>query len=369
MIPMDSDTVFPDDLVITLGEVPGLGSRKIRLLLNTYPEIESWQDLLACDLARVEGISETLLDRLNAADPDVGIRMLEKLPALHTRYIHYWQEDYPHQLKALYDAPVGLYLRGNETLAGDFMAVVGTRQPTSYGRDQTRRLSQELVAAGLGIVSGLARGIDTAAHKAALEAGGLTIAVLGCGVDVVYPMENRKLYQELLKKGLAVSEYPPGANPDAHHFPQRNRIISGLSLGTIVVEAGIGSGALITAYCALDQDREVFAVPGRVDSAKSAGCHEIIQKGAKLVRQVEDILSELTPPYAAQPGEQIDLLRRADLTDTERTILDFLGSEPVLVDQIAEELHRDISELLGVLLQLEMKGLVLQSAGKRFRRA
>lgn len=361
--------MIPADVIINLGEVPGLGSRKIRLLLNTFPEIETWPDLMNCDFAQVEGISDTLVARLRTADPDVGARMLEKLAAMHTRYVHYWHEEYPQQLKALYDAPVGLYLRGKETLAGDYLAVVGTRQPTSYGRDQTRRLSQELVAAGLGIVSGFARGIDTAAHKATLEAGGRTIAVLGCGVDVIYPMENRKLYQELLEKGLAVSEYSPGASPDAHHFPQRNRIISGLSLGTLVVEAGIGSGALITAYSALDQDREVFAVPGRVDSAKSAGCHEIIQKGAKLVRQVEDILSELTPPYAAQPGEQIDLLRRADLTDIERTILDFLGSEPILVDQIAEELHRDISELLGVLLQLEMKGLVIQSAGKRFSRA
>ncbi|MFB0517393.1 MAG: DNA-processing protein DprA [Candidatus Neomarinimicrobiota bacterium] len=306
---------------------------------------------------------------MQATEPDLGLVILEKLSRLDSRYVHYWHEEYPSQLKAVYDAPAGLYLRGAGSLQVDFLAVVGTRQPTTYGREQTRRLCHELVAAGLGIVSGFARGIDTAAHRAALEMGGNTIAVLGCGVDVVYPMENRKLYQELLAKGLAVSEYPPGTSPDGHHFPQRNRIISGLALGALVTEAGKGSGALITAYHALDQNREVFALPGRVDSAKSAGCHELIQKGAKLVGRVEDILSELIPPYSAQPGQQVDLLREVDLTDPEREVLDYLQREPVLVDKIAEELHRDISELLGVLLHLEMKGLVVQSAGKRFARA
>jgi len=361
--------MLPEEVIIALGEVPGLGSRKVRAILNTFPDISGWRDLLARDLTRVEGISDTLIERLREADSDTGLRILEKLPRLSTRYVHYWHEEYPAQLKAVYDAPAGLYFRGAERLEGDFLAVVGTRQPTSYGRDQTRHLCHEIVAAGLGIVSGFARGIDTVAHRAAFETGGNTVAVLGCGVDVVYPMENRKLYQELLEKGLAVSEYPPGASPDGHHFPQRNRIISGLSLGTLIVEAGKGSGALITAYHALDQDREVFALPGRVDSIKSAGCHELIQKGAKLVGKVEDILSELIPPYSAEPGRQIDLLREVDLTDTEREIMDYLRREPVLVDQIAEDLHRNISELLGVLLHLEMKGVVIQSAGKRFARA
>ncbi|UCH63483.1 MAG: DNA-processing protein DprA [Fidelibacterota bacterium] len=361
--------MLPDEVIITLGEVPGLGSRRVRAILNTFSDVINWNDLLSRDLVSVERVSDTLIERLRAADPDTGQRILEQLPRLSTRYVHYWHEDYPVQLKALYDAPTGLYVRGAGSLEGDFLAVVGTRQPTSYGRDQTRRLCQELVAAGLGIVSGFARGIDTAAHKATLDTGGNTVAVLGCGVDVIYPMENRKIYQELLGKGLTVSEYPPGTSPDAHHFPQRNRIISGLSLGTLVVEAGKGSGALITAYHALDQDREVFALPGRVDSAKSDGCHEIIQRGAKLVTRVEDVLSELTPPYSVRPGQQMEILREVDLTDTEREIMEYLTGEPVLVDRIAEDLKRDVSELLGVLLHLEMKGLVIQSAGKQFARA
>jgi DNA processing protein len=358
----------PDEVIVTLGEVAGVGSRKAKGILQAFPEISSWKELIDCDLEQVDGVSKTLARSIREAEPGSGSNILGQLPKLQSRYIHYWQDEYPAQLRALYDAPVGLYVRGPEVLEGDFMAVVGTRQPSEYGRDQTRRISQELVAAGLGIVSGFARGIDTAAHKAALESGGQTIAVLGCGVDVVYPAENRKLYRQLLEQGAAVSEYPPGAGPDAHHFPQRNRIISGLALGALVVEAGIGSGALITAYRALDQDREVFALPGRADNPKSAGCHLLIQKGAKLVTKVEDILAELSPPYALHSGQQMDILSAPQLTQSERDILDFLKEEPVQVDRIAEELHAEVSELLSLLLQLEMKGLVKQAAGKRFGR-
>ncbi len=360
--------MLPDDVVLTLAEVPGLGSRRVRAVVNTFPDVSSWPDLLERDLARVDGISTVLVDHVRAIDPGTGARILAQLPRLSATYLHYWQEGYPQQLKALYDPPVGLYVRGGGSLEGDFLAMVGTRKPTTYGRAQARQLAHELVAAGLGIVSGFARGIDTAAHRATLESGGSTVAVLGCGVDVVYPFENRKLYESLLENGLALSEYPPGTDPDGHHFPQRNRIISGLALGTVVVEAGRGSGALITAYHSLDQDREVFAVPGPVDAPQSEGCHELIQKGAKLVMRVEDILAELTPPYSARPGEQIDLLRETQLSGPERTIVDYLQHEPVLVDRIAEELHLDVSELLGMLLHLEMKGLVVQSAGKRFAR-
>ncbi len=360
--------MLPDEVVITLGEVPGLGSRKVRAILSHFPDVSGWADLLACDLTSVEGISRTLADNVRAIDPGTGARQLAELQRLSARYVHYWDEDYPAQLRSLYDAPAGLFVRGSGDLSGDFIAVVGTRKPSTYGREQARRLSHELVAAGLGIVSGFARGIDTAAHRAAIETGGTTVAVLGCGVDVVYPAENRQLYQSLLEQGLALSEYPPGTGPDGHHFPQRNRIISGLALGTLVVEAGRGSGALITAYHSLDQDREVYAVPGPVDSQRSAGCHELIQKGAKLVTRVEDILSELKPPYSAQPGQQFDLLREADLAGPEREIVDYLQREPVPVDRMAEDLRLDVSELLGLLLHLEMKGLVVQTAGKQFAR-
>ena len=359
--------MIPAEIVLTLLEVPGLGSRKVHAILSTFPDITDWRELLACDIGSVEGISKTLAHRLQETPVEIGLGILDRTEAIGGRYIHCWQPEYPKMLSKIYDPPVGLYLRGRGNFEAEFMAVVGTRQPTPYGREQTRHLSHELISVGLGIASGFARGIDTVAHTAAMEVGGPTVAVLGCGVDVVYPAENRKLYAALLEKGLALSEYPPGTNPDGHHFPQRNRIISGLSLGVLVVEAGLGSGALITAVHALDLDRQVFAVPGRIDNKKSTGCHQLINRGAKLVGRVEDILSELGAPYSAAPCDQLDLIR--DLPEPERGILEYLSREPVPVDQIAQELDRDIAELLTILLFMEMNGLVIQTAGKQFSRA
>ncbi len=359
--------MIPAEVVLTLLEVPGLGSRKAHAILSSFPGISDWQELLACDISRVEGISNALAHRLRETPIEIGQRILERTESLGGRYLHYWQPGYPKMLSQIYDPPVGLFLRGQGDLEAEFIAVVGTRQPTPYGREQARHLTHEVISVGLGITSGFARGIDTVAHTAAMEVRGRTVAVLGCGIDIVYPAENRKLYSSLLEKGLAVSEYPPGAKPDGHHFPQRNRIISGLSLGVLVVEAGTGSGALITALHALDLDRQVFAVPGRIDNKKSTGCHELINRGAKLVGRVEDILSELGAPYSAAPGDQLDLIR--DLPEPERGILEYLSREPVPVDQIAEDLNRDISELLAILLFMEMNGLVIQTAGKRFSRA
>ncbi|MCK4578683.1 MAG: DNA-processing protein DprA [Candidatus Marinimicrobia bacterium] len=359
--------MIPAELILTLQNVPGLGARRIRTILNTYPHITEWKDLLDSNLSVVDGISGTLIDRIHGAQPQYGLSILDRIHELGARFINISQPVYPALLKELYDAPVGLFIHGAGKLEGDFIAVVGTRRPTSYGRETARALSHALVASGLGIVSGFARGIDSTAHTAALETGGLTVAVMGCGVDVVYPPENRKLYERLLENGLIVSEYPPGANPDAHHFPQRNRIISGLSLGTLVVEAGLGSGALITAVHALDLGRGVFAVPGKIDSPRSEGCHNLINSGAKLVAKVEDVLLELQPPYSAVPGDQLSIV--PDLPAPERSIMEYLNREPVPVDRIAEDLNTDVSELLTTLLYLEMKGLVTQAAGKRFARA
>lgn len=359
--------MIPAEVVLTLLNVPGLGSRKVHAILSAFPNIGNWPELLDCGLGRVEGVSHTLVERVRSTPVDIGQRILDDTQAAGARYIHFWEPEYPAMLKNIYDPPAGLFVRGQGGLEGDFLAVVGTRQPTPYGREQARHLSHELVAVGLGIVSGFARGIDTTAHSAALEVGGRTVAVLGCGVDVVYPAENRKLYKALLEKGIALSEYPPGTKPESHHFPQRNRIISGMSMGTLVVEAGAGSGALITALHTLDLDRQVFAVPGRIDNSKSTGCHDLINSGAKLVGQVEDILTELSPPYSAAPGDQLDLLR--DLPEPERGILEYLSREPIPVDRIAEDLNHSISELLTILLFMEMKGLVYQTAGKRFYRA
>jgi DNA processing protein len=323
--------------------------------------------LLSRDLKKISGISGTLVDRIRAADTELPAKILDQCAALETRYIYLGHPEYPGLLAELYDAPVGLFVRGKGALDADYLAVVGTRRASDYGREQARQLTFGMVAAGLGIISGMARGIDSYAHKAALEAGGQTVAILGCGVDVVYPSENRKLYQQILEQGLAISEYPPGTKPEGHHFPQRNRIISGLALGTLVVEAGAGSGAIITALRSLDQDREVFAVPGRINDSRSEGCHNLIQQGAKLVTKLEDILSELQQPYSAGPGVQLDLLR--DLPDPEREIIEYLDGDPVQVDRIAEDLGQNISSLLSLLVTMELRGIVVQTAGKRFSRA
>ncbi len=359
--------MITNDVILSLQQVHGLGTRRIRAILNTFPDVTNWADLLTCNLRSVEGISNTLLDRFSTVDPGENSKILDLTHAMGARFIHYWADDYPEQLKVLYDAPVALYVRGAGQIDESYLGVVGTRKPTEYGRACTKLLAQELVAAGLGIVSGFARGIDTLAHRTALEIGGRTIAVMGCGVDVVYPSENHRVYQTLLESGLIISEYPPGTNPDGHHFPQRNRIISGLSMGTLVVEAGQGSGALITAFHSLDIGREVFAVPGPIDSPKSAGCNQLINRGAKLVMKIEDILAELSPPFSAVPGEQIDLLQ--GLSDSERGVMEYLDRRPVSIDKIAEDLKWDISDLLGTLLILEMQGFVSQTAGKQFARS
>ena len=344
-----------------------MGPRKVRNLLLAHPGLTSWADLQSADLRGIDGISNILLSRVRQANPEEALRILERCAAAGIRYISIDDPGYPDLLRELYDAPVGLFARGGGPLDVDCLAVVGTRRASDYGRRMTRQLSAALVAAGLGTVSGMARGIDSTSHQATLDAGGHTVAVLGCGVDVVYPSENRRLYDRLLERGLLLSEYLPGTPPDGHHFPQRNRIISGLALGTLVVEAGQGSGALITALRSLDQNREVFAVPGRADDKRAAGCHGLIQGGAKLVQRIEDILSELRQPYSAGPGEQLDMIRY--VPEPERRLLDYLGPEPVLVDTIAEDMDWNISELLSLLVTMELRGLVMQSAGKRYARA
>ncbi|MCH8328192.1 MAG: DNA-protecting protein DprA [Candidatus Marinimicrobia bacterium] len=356
--------MIPAEVYITLDQVPGLGPRKVRNIFNAYPSISSWADLLSADLTIIDGLSSVLSSRIHQADSGKARAILDSCEQLGTQYIALTHASYPPLLAELYDAPSGIYIRGAGRLDADYIAVVGTRRASDYGRQATRELTAGMVASGLGIVSGMARGIDSAAHQAALDAGGITAAILGTGVDVVYPAENRKLFDQLIERGLLISEYPPGTKPEGHHFPQRNRIISGLALGTLVVEAGKGSGALITAVRSMDQNREVFAVPGRVDDARSAGCHALIQDGAKLVMRIEDIFSELQPPYSAGPGEQIEIIR--DLPPPEQKVLGYLSREPVIVDKIAEDLSWNISELLSLLMTMELQGLVVQSAGKRY---
>ncbi len=320
-------------------------------------------------LVRIRGISPVLAKKiLEPPDRELLDGQAKLLRKFSAGLLSILDENYPGSLKTIYDPPPILFYRGNPALLENpLIGMVGTRTPTGAGKRATRELTQGLAEAGLTIVSGFARGVDAIAHETALRYESSPIAVLGCGVDRVYPAENRELFESLLERGLILSEFMLGTKPDAPNFPRRNRIISGLSRGIVVTEAGSKSGALITAYMALDQNREVFAVPGTIFNHQSAGVNRLIQQGAKLVSGVEDILQELGGKFnlgtsAGQTALPIGL------EGEEARIFEALNADPRHIDQLAESLHSTTFSLLGVLLQLELKGLVQQLPGKHFVR-
>jgi DNA processing protein len=277
--------------------------------------------------------------------------------------------EYPTRLQAVASAPPVLYVRG-ELTPGDeaAVAVVGSRRATAYGEEMARELARELGRRGLTIVSGLARGIDAAAHRGAVEVGGRTVAVLGCGLDQVYPPEHRQLADAVAGSGALVSEFPLGTSPLRPHFPRRNRIISGLSLGVVVVEAGVESGALITAHHALEQGREVFAVPGRVHARYSEGCNRLIKAGAKLVETWEDVLVELVPNLKRSRPARSASPPPSGLTEEERRIFDLLGDGPQHIDAIIVQSGLGGGRAASILVGMEMRGVVRQRPGKVFER-
>jgi DNA processing protein len=290
---------------------------------------------------------------------------------------------YPSQLLSTYDYPAFLYVKGHLKEDDVNVAVVGSRTASTYGKFTTERLCRELVLRGITVISGLARGIDSAAHRGALSGKGRTIAVLGCGLDVVYPPENEKLFNEISLQGALISEFPFGTPPNAPNFPARNRIISGISLGVVVVEASEKSGSLITARIALEQGREVFAVPGSIDSSGSRGTNKLIKQGAKLIENVEDILEEILPqvtiaPKVVKPDQRqkqpedhqkiLNLSPDLVLKETEKTVWQVLSQKPVHIDQIITSTGLTAHEVLGILLNLELQGLIEQKPGKTYMR-
>ena len=280
----------------------------------------------------------------------------------------YQDPGYPQRLLTIYDYPPLLYVRGRLTEADELaVAVVGSRRASSYGRKVAQNIAAGLAQRGVTVISGLARGVDSVAHRGVLAVGGRTVAVLGSGIDVIYPAENKALAGQIVQNGAVISEFPPGSEPEAGHFPRRNRIISGLSMGVVVVEARVRSGALLTARFALDQNREVFAVPGNIDFAGSQGPHHLIQDGAKLVRNVQDILDELPVPGRV---EQAGLPVRSmpSLSADEEKLLDVVTDQPAAVDDLIARSGLQPAETLVQLLSLEMKGLIQQLSGKKFVR-
>lgn len=270
---------------------------------------------------------------------------------------------YPALLQEIHDPPALLFVRGQvELLNQPQLAMVGSRSTSSAGRENAFRFARELSAAGFTITSGMALGIDAASHEGALAANGATIAVLGTGVDVVYPRRNYQLYNRLLQAGVVVSELPPGARPLRSHFPARNRLISGMSLGVLVVEAALMSGSLITARCAIDQNREVFALPGSIHSANSRGCHQLIQQGACLVQAASDIMQQLQGWLPT--GRSVSPVQTAvELSSQERALLTIMGFDPAPIDQLQLLSGWPLPELTSVLMALELKGTVSCQAG------
>ena len=281
-------------------------------------------------------------------------------------------ERYPELLRAIYDPPAVLYCDGSvEPGDRQAVAIVGSRQATPYGLRITETLAGELSALGFTILSGFARGIDAAAHRAALAAGGRTIAVLGCGLDVDYPPGHASLHAEIAGSGAVLTEFAPGTPPRATNFPRRNRIISGLALGVVVVEAADDSGSLITARLALEQGREVFAVPGPIDVPTSQGPHGLLKQGATLVETVDDIVEELLPqldrPLQTLKTEPIAALpEHVELSPSERTVLEVMSREPLHLDDLTERSRLTTPAVAGILLGLELKALVKQLPGQRY---
>ncbi|MBI4531372.1 MAG: DNA-protecting protein DprA [Candidatus Latescibacteria bacterium] len=358
--------------LLTLHMIPGIGPNRLRMLVNHFETPEAVLTASGRDLMEVDGIDDVLSNAIRHTRPDdqTVTEQLDTLDRCGGRIVTWWDGEYPSYLKEIYDPPTLLFVRGTLPTPDEVtLAVVGSRVATPYGRTVTERLVGGLTRHGITIVSGMARGIDGIAHRAALSNGGRTIGVLGCGLDVVYPAEHKKLYDEVSVNGAILSECPMGTAPEAHNFPRRNRMISGLSLGVLVVEAQEKSGALLTAKLALDQGRDVFAVPGNIDASRSRGTNRLIQQGAKLVLDIEDILDELTGPLggvrpslsATAPGEH--------LSEEEKGLLDRLSpSEPRHIDALSVESGLPSSKALALLLPLELAGLVRQLSGKHFVR-
>ncbi len=345
---------------VAFTRVRGIGPMRFGRLLNSFGSAAAaWRagraDLLAAGLD-ARAIDALLEERARVPSP---LAELEALERQGVRAIPQSDPDYPALLREIYLPPVLLYVRRTLRLADAWaVAIVGTRRATTYGHQVTEQLARGLASSNVTVISGLARGIDTAAHKAALAvSGGRTIAVLGCGVDIIYPPENAKLAARLCEQGALVSEFPMGTQPEAGNFPARNRIISGLALGVVVVEAPQPSGALITARFALEQNREVFAVPGHIYSKGSEGTNRLIQAGAKLVMGVEDILAELRLQQAPQQQEMRELL---PATGIEGALLTLLAAapEPLHIDELCRASGLPAAEVTSALLMMSLKGMV-----------
>jgi len=353
--------------------ISGVGPRTRRVLLAHFGSPAAVLSAAPSQLRSVPGVGPRLAERIVAAAREIDAERQIDLCRKHGITILTDSDgSYPRALREIPDPPGVLFVRGHlkpeDALA---VAIVGTRHPTQYGLRQAERLAGSLARAGLTIISGLARGIDAAAHRGALAAGGRTLAVLASGPLCIYPPEHEPLANQVLAQGALLSEAPPRAGPRSGTFPQRNRIISGLALGTIIVEAGDRSGALITARHALEQGREVFAVPGRVDDRTSHGCHRLIRDGATLIETADDVLEQLGPLVAAVPREDGQVIHHPAellLNEAEQRVLAAIGDEATSIDQIVADTGLAVPQVLSTVSVLEMRHLIRRVSGTTVRR-
>lgn len=355
---------------IALNMVVGVGRTLFYRLINQFKSAEAVFKASNRDLLQVEGVGKKTAEQIRDFDP---VSRMEReqvlLDRINASVLTLSSKNYPQLLKDIYDPPPVIYYQGR--LPDSFpisIAVVGTRLASSYGKIVAQRLCSQLAPLGITLVSGMARGIDTLAHRAALDNGGTTIAVFGCGLDYTYPPENNKLRDEIIQNGCVLTEFPVSTRPDRNNFPARNRVISGMSLGTLVIEAGQKSGALITADFALEQGREVFAVPGNITSEKCRGTNNLIRCGAKMVTDLDSILEEL-PDHVLSTlaGKKAKSGISSDaLNDREQKIVSLLNDTELHIDELILKSGLSPAEVSATLVELELKNLVRHTEGKKF---
>ena len=380
--------------LIHLNLIPGIGNHTIRRLLTTFGSAEKSIAATSEELAQIDGLTPDVRQQLIDGRSHAPLAQELELIDQHQCHIVTINDDtYPPLLKQIDDPPVLLYIIGEFPLPDTLsVAIVGSRSPTEYGKTTSQQLSYQLAERGITVVSGFARGIDTCVHRGALEAGGHTVAVFGCGLSIIYPETNRGLAAEIIESGTLVSEFPMTMPPRGKNFPRRNRVISGLTMGTLVVEASERSGSLITARHAAEQGREVFAVPGQIFSGRSRGTHSLINQGATLINSVDDLLDALPqdytqilggksiePPSAKQPDKitRPQLVEKRstptpqpkanlNLTPDEQTVLSAMDADSVHIDEITRITQLPIGKVSSLLVMLELKGIVQQLPGKQF---
>ncbi len=351
---------------IGLSLVPGIGPVTAKQLIAHAGDPEHVFRMDMHELLSIQGMARTRAENIrNFSLWDEVEKQVAGLEKQGLAAVCYGAHDYPAALREIPDGPLVLYRKGTHQPEDRYgIAVVGARKYSQYGAAVTQKIAGGLASAGMTVISGAARGIDTYAHRSALSAGGRTIAVLGSGLDICYPAENRGLIEKIAASGSVMSEFPLGTEPSRENFPRRNRLISGLSMGVLVIEAAEGSGSLITAAIALEQNREVFAVPGNITSATSSGTNRLIRQGARMVASADDIIEELAPMLRG--FIKADKRQEAELSVEEKSLCGCLSREPRHIDVISRESRLPVQKILDILLSLELKGVIIQSDGKRF---